>query len=105
MIKGGCICDMNPETTDGPDPECPRHGIGLHEWQRRKNERFEKDLELTFGYGAAQFSSNLKTLLRELWERGQGYSEATALEVGLEIDECRSEVDGLIDAFFPETVE
>jgi hypothetical protein len=23
---GGCICDCNPETTDGPDEFCPWHG-------------------------------------------------------------------------------
>lgn len=24
---GPCICDVNPETTEGPDIECPIHGI------------------------------------------------------------------------------
>jgi hypothetical protein len=23
---GECVCDRNPETTDGPDRDCPLHG-------------------------------------------------------------------------------
>jgi len=35
---GPCICDMNPETTDGPDIECPLHGADA----RREHEEEAK---------------------------------------------------------------
>jgi len=28
LRREACICNHNPETTDGPDIECPVHGLG-----------------------------------------------------------------------------
>lgn len=32
---GSCICDRNPETTDGPSEDCPQHGRRYAEWVER----------------------------------------------------------------------
>ena len=32
---GACICDYNPETTDGPQEDCPFHGRPYAYWVER----------------------------------------------------------------------
>lgn len=32
---GPCVCDTNPETTDGPEEHCPHHGRNYGEWVER----------------------------------------------------------------------
>lgn len=68
---GGCICDRNPETTNGPDEFCSHHGRPYYEAvdrltaeiDRLNQERFAFTDKLGYGDGVTEPAAELAELL------------------------------------------
>ena len=112
---GGCICDCNPETTNGPDEYCSHHGRPYYEVVDRLTAKIEQLIQerLTFtdklGYGdgvtepAAELADLLDPIKAAFSEAGVTYPchvVNLAAPATPEEREIESKADARRDALF-----
>lgn len=64
---GACICDYNPETTDGPQEDCPFHGRPYAYWIERGDELQQRiNLALEASYWDRPYDTRLDAIRNAL---------------------------------------
>jgi hypothetical protein len=77
----GCICDYNPETTNGPEEHCPHHGRPYEYWVEGCFELSEQNRALREDVARLQALADLRM--------------NRAIDAAMDADRLRSQVDAV----------
>lgn len=93
---GGCLCDTNPETTGGPEEDCPQHGRPYSYWVEATNEHYQAERRL--GEQRAALVTHLQTRQNDMTEAlGLSHSKRT----GIALQERLAEVEAILEMVHP----